>query len=321
MTRLRRTLLLGIAVSAVLLAVFIARLDWAEFSTAFRQVSGRWLVGAAAAVLGSVSVRALRWQFIAGLPLGRFVSVWYADVIGYVGNMLYPGRAGEVLRVAALHHIAQVRPGHALASAFADRLGDLVVLALAAVAVASTVMSLPVTVVVVAVAMAVVPLAAFVAFLAAGDRFTPLVHRVAGWLPCRLAERMPHWYAQSLQGADALRRPHVLAGALALSIVAVGCDYAIMWFAIRAMGWSLPFVAAVAVGVLIAFGTLLPAAPGYVGIYQIACVLALQPFDIAESAALAFSVIVQVTTLSVLALLGLAAFARYGWALHAPRPL
>jgi hypothetical protein len=315
---MRRALLLGIAVSTVLLVVFVARLDWAEFALAFRHVTAEWLLGAAVAFLGSVSVRALRWQIVAGLPLRRFAGVWYSDVIGYVGNAVYPGRAGEVLRIAALHHILKVPPGRAVASAFADRLGDVIVLAVAATAVATLTMDIPHSVIVMAVLVALCPLAAFAAFLAYGEFFTPLIARVTGWLPRKWMDRTLRWYTQSLEHARALRSVRVLVAALALSVAAVGCDYAIMWFAIQAMGWSLPFAAAVAASVLVAFGTLLPAAPGYVGIYQVACVFALRPFGVAESPALAYSVVVQVTVLLTLAVLALIAFARYGWAFRNP---
>lgn len=315
MTAMRRALLVGIAVSSVLLAVLVAKLDWVEFGNAFRQVSGQWLLAAAIAMTLSISVRALRWLVVAGLPVRRFSDVWYADVVGYVGNAIYPGRAGEILRIAALHHISEVRPGQAVMSAFADRVGDMIVLGVAALAIVSLVAGLPPALLAVALGVALVPLAAFVAFLVLGGRLLPLVTCLARWLPGRYAERIPRWYGQSLDHVQELRRPRILAATLALTAVAMICDYAIMWFAFLAMGWSLPFAAAVATSILVALGTLLPAAPGYIGIYQIACVLALNPFGVAESPALAYSVILQATVLAVLALLGLVTFAHYGWSL------
>lgn len=312
---MRRMLLAGIAVSAVLLAVVIARLDWVEFGRAFRQVSGQWLVAAAIAVALSISVRALRWLVVAGLPARRFTDVWYADVVGHVGNAIYPGRAGEILRIAALHHISEVRPGQAVMSAFADRLGDVIVLAVAALAIVSLVAGLPPALLAVALGVALVPLATFVAFLVLGGRLLPFVSSLARLLPARYPERIPRWYVQSLDYLRELRRPRILTATLALTAVAMVCDYAIMWFALLAMGWSLPFAAAVATGILLALGTLLPAAPGYIGIYQVACVLALKPFGVAESPALAYSVILQATVMAVLALLGLVTFAHYGWSL------
>jgi hypothetical protein len=49
-----------------------------------------------------------------------------------------------------------------------------------------------------------------------------------------------------------------------------------------------------------------------VGIYQVACVLALKWFGINESAALAYSLVAQGTTLVVILALGAVAVLRYG---------
>jgi uncharacterized membrane protein YbhN (UPF0104 family) len=96
-------------------------------------------------------------------------------------------------------------------------------------------------------------------------------------------------------------------------MLATSVDYLAIWFGIRAMGWSLPPAAAVVVGILIAMGTMIPAAPGYLGIYQVACVLGLKLYGVSEAAALAFSIVLQVTVLSVIAVQGLATLAHYGW--------
>ena len=61
-----------------------------------------------------------------------------------------------------------------------------------------------------------------------------------------------------------------------LSALAFSLDYSAFWLMLRAFDWSLPVQAAMTVGVFLAIGSLLPAAPGYVGIYQVACVLALK---------------------------------------------
>jgi glycosyltransferase 2 family protein len=74
----------------------------------------------------------------------------------------------------------------------------------------------------------------------------------------------------------------------------------------------LPVQAAMTVGVFLAIGSLLPAAPGYVGIYQVACVLGLKWYGIGESAALAYSVVAQGATLLVIFAVGSVVALRYG---------
>jgi hypothetical protein len=66
------------------------------------------------------------------------------------------------------------------------------------------------------------------------------------------------------------------------------------------------------VGVLLAIGSMLPAAPGYIGFYQVACVLALAPYGVGESSALAYSVVAQGATLLVIGVLGAVVAMRYG---------
>ena len=65
--------------------------------------------------------------------------------------------------------------------------------------------------------------------------------------------------------------------------------------------------------VFLALGTSLPSAPGYAGVYQIACVLALALFGIGESPAVAYSIILQICVLATIApLAGLTAYNHRG---------
>jgi hypothetical protein len=96
-------------------------------------------------------------------------------------------------------------------------------------------------------------------------------------------------------------------------LIAAVVDYVSIWFAMHAMGWSLPVISAVLFGVLLAMGTLIPAAPGYIGIYQVASVLALTRYGTNEAAALAFSVVVQGLALASIAMQAVVVLAHYGW--------
>ncbi|RIK31062.1 MAG: hypothetical protein DCC55_36795 [Chloroflexi bacterium] len=79
-----------------------------------------------------------------------------------------------------------------------------------------------------------------------------------------------------------------------------------MWLVILAFGWTLPFWAAVTVGVFVAAGTSLPSAPGYVGVYQAACMLALGIYGIDGASAVAYAAVLQLLNLVVIALLSTA---------------
>jgi glycosyltransferase 2 family protein len=309
-----KALVVGLAVSAILIAIVVARIDWREFVVALEAVHWRWVGLGCAGVALTITIRALRWATVSGAPLAQAGVYWSATVIGYLGNVLYPGRAGELLRVAALHRALPQPPGELLAKAFVDRLGDVVLLGVAAfyvLAVLATHLSGD-TSLAWLLATILAPVGLFVAFLALGARLQPLLILLSGALPGQWKERIPRWYAQLLEACGQLAQPRRLAKLLVFTAAAYCVDYATFWLFLKAFEWPLPLHAAVTVGVLVAIGSMLPSAPGNVGVYQIACVLALRPYGVGESSALAYSVVAQGATFLMIGALGAVVAARYG---------
>ena len=319
MGRRRKGLILGVGVALVLIAIFTVRLDWSEFRRTIADVRWEWIAAGFTTVLLTITVRGARWLALSGGGASTLAPYWSATIVGYVGNALYPGRAGEVLRVAALHHAIRVPPGEVLASAFMDRMADVVALTLATLYVPAFVAreSLGRGVVVSVVAVAAAFLCAFIAVATLGARLHPIVARGSARLPGRWSERVPRWYLQAVATCRGLAAPRRAAATVLLTGFAFFLDYCALWLMLRAFEWSLPVQAAMTVGVFLAIGSLLPAAPGYVGIYQVACVLALKWYGISESAALAYSVVAQGATLLAIFALGAVVALRYGMSLGA----
>ncbi len=126
---------------------------------------------------------------------------------------------------------------------------------------------------------------------------------------------LPAWYAEAVSVARQFRDPGRFSKLVALTLLAMLVDYATIWLVMLAFDWTLPLMAAVTVGVFLNAGMLLPAAPGYVGIYQIACIFALGLYGVGESEAVAFSVVLQLLVLSVLLVSGGAAMISCGFRL------
>ena len=129
MTRKKYWMVLsGSLLSLLLLVLVFSRLDWKAFQESFSKLHLSILGVSALLILLSVAVRGLRWYLITGLKFKQFKYVWQATNIGYLGNMIYPVRAGEVLRIITLQHLTGLRFGNVLSSSVIDRILDVIML-------------------------------------------------------------------------------------------------------------------------------------------------------------------------------------------------
>jgi len=125
--------IIQIALSALLLAIILRQVHWAEVRDALWRIDLRWLALAWGLFLAGVVVRAARWQVLLDAlgvrrPLGELTR-WY--FVGSFFNVLLPtGFGGDAVRVAELAQDTS-RPGPVLNSVVVDRyLGLMVLLAM-----------------------------------------------------------------------------------------------------------------------------------------------------------------------------------------------
>jgi len=114
-----------------------------------------------------------------------------------------------------------------------------------------------------------------------------------------------HGAAAQLRGAA---DPWLLAKSIAVTAVMWAVMTLSVFAALKAVGPGGSLVAAGLTVVCIALVMILPSAPGYVGATQLAFVVALKPFDLDASTAVAASVIFQGVVYAVVALLTVWAF-------------
>ena len=94
-----------------------------------------------------------------------------------------------------------------------------------------------------------------------------------------------------MDGLDGIRTPgHLLPLAL-WTVVVWLAPAAAAWAIFRAMDLDLPWIAAWTVLAFVGVGISIPAAPGYVGVFHYAAVLALEIFDVPRPAALSYALV------------------------------
>lgn len=300
----------GCCLSAAFLAAILWRLDWPVFIAEFRRLRFAWLAAAVGFIIAGMALRSLRWNLAAGLPLSAFPAFWNASVIGLMLNQVYPLRAGEVVRIFALRQMAAVPLGRAATSALIDRLADALLLGVCAIALVTAHTGVPYAERLAAgtLVLACAALAALIV-LSKGDHiWRDWLTRWSKKVSPGMQERLKRFYAGALETATLISSPLQMARIVVITVIVFAFDFGVMFSTINSFGWELPMIAPITVLVFLAVGTSLPSAPGYAGVYQIACVLALALFGVSESPAVAFSIVLQLCVLAtIVPLAGMAA--------------
>lgn len=311
----------GIGISLGLLAWTLWGLHWGEVARMARGLRGGWLLAGALFYFVAVALRAWRWgDLLAGVQPVRFPDRFVALTIGYMGNNLYPARAGELLRAYVLRRRTGLSVSAALATIVIERVFDGLMVALLALG-ALLFVPLP---------PALYPLVLGGA-LAFGGALLLLMAAAAGapWLRQGLdrlggrgagpvGARLAGIAGRFLEGLMALRRPS--------RAVRVGLVTALIWLAeaatyalvLQAFPVRSSFLALLVMVAAANLATALPAAPGYLGTFEAPGVMVLRAFGLPSAVAIAYTLLLHLILWFPITLLGLLLSLREG--LRGPVP-
>src|SRR5215510_6730970 len=120
---------LGVLISLLFIWLALRGLHLNEFWDAVKQANYIWLIPGIAVYFIGVWVRAWRWHYLLG-PIKKIPTktIFPIVTIGYMGNNVYPARAGEVLRAVILKRKEGVSVSASLATIIVERIFDGVVM-------------------------------------------------------------------------------------------------------------------------------------------------------------------------------------------------
>lgn len=291
---------ISLVLSAVCLALAVRGVDWNETLAALRTARYYMVVPISVVGIYVLYVRAQRWRFfLHKLGAPRMRGLVAATNIGFMGNMVLPLRAGEVIRPVLASRREKLPLSGVLATVFLERLFDLfTVLLLLGVTMALLPVSdrvrgwgYSVTVFSVVGAVGVV----FASWHR--ERFLAILRRFLPWLPQPLRQPLDHFATEFLRALSVLDSPSsfLRAGIFSLYIwVLIGVTNAL---GLLAFDLPVPLVfGALAITPILSLAVSVPSAPGFIGSYQLGCVLALAIFNVNENNAFAYSIVMNFTT-------------------------
>jgi glycosyltransferase 2 family protein len=288
----------GVAVALVAVWFALRGIDLHELGTDFRRANWVVLIGISVpAYLGVIWFRALRWRHLTDAiqPMSR-AALFRAVAVGFMANNLFPLRIGELVRVGYLARETRSPFASVLATVVLERVIDglsVLTMALGALAFAGREAELFRRGIVGLAPVALAPLAMLGWLRAAPTSalaFAALCLRPA---PARISDWVLGHLRGFAAGLGALRGGAHLAwiavhSVLIWLVTSTLPILAAVWAVDLDLGGPVRTLAAgwmtlAALGVAVA----LPSAPGFVGVYQLACRIALQQFGAPAQSALA----------------------------------
>jgi len=303
---IRASILAGFVLSGLFLWLALRQVDARELGRTFAAIALGPVLLSACAVAASMALRAVRWRLIAGLPPSHHRQFARATYLGLLVNQLFPGRLGELVRVVTLAKLSGSTFVAPLASAVLDRLIDIVVLIGYAMALylmlpLDEVLTSWIGYLLSASAVVAVGLALFVKGAHLWEKsVSALTER---WLqhwslrPDVLLSELRHEFHAILSDWNRF------GSVAALGLLILFCDYMIIASLFLSVDIPLSPLAPLLVLFCMAAGSALPSAPGYLGIYQAAAMVAFAFFSQPPEKAVALATIVQLLNLAIAFLL------------------
>ena len=296
----------GLAVSALFMALLLRQVDRDEVLTALAGVHVWWLPLAVAVEFAALWVRGVRWRLI----LDSTVRIRDRDavsilLIGYAANNVLPLRAGELVRAQLLYTRHGAGRMATIGTIVVERIFDVLVLALF---LASAVAAIEVEPALRQSALLLLLLAATaagcVAVLAAWPRGADLLVRALGVLPPSVRPRARSVLGSFLGGLGALRGGPVWAGVAASSVMTWGLEATAYWLVGIAFGLPVGPAAFLAVCGAANLALAVPSTAGGIGPFEYLTGLLLRTYGAAAAVSAAYALVLHALLLAPVVVVG-----------------
>ena len=305
----------GLAISAVFLWLVLRGLQPADVWEALREAEYWWLAPGIASYMVAVWARAWRWHYLLR-PLKRIpLRVSFPIVaIGYMGNNIYPARAGEVLRAYVLRRQEGVSMSASLATIVIERAFDGIVMLgfvflnlpeLARVSADSGVVGDIRTLAILGAVGFLLAVLAFLLMAAFPTRAESMLGAMnERFVPDRFRPQARGLISRFLDGVAALRSPRDVLMVLITSVVIWLFETGKYWFVMHAFRFTLSFFALMLMNGVVNLMTTIPSAPGYLGTFDAPGIAVLVAYGVDHAMATGYTLVLHAALWLPITLLG-----------------
>jgi uncharacterized protein (TIRG00374 family) len=322
----RLLLVVGILISAVSVWWEMREVRPAQVVYALQHSRGLGFLALMALTILGFWIRAFRWRWLIAAPrrLGT-ASLFSATMVGFMANNLFPFRLGEFVRPWVLGRREKLSKTTLFATIVVERVVDMItLLAIFGIALllhpissesaAGRLTNLGAT-------LLLVLCAGLTGVLVAIERTPKLLGRlldgIAARLPGTLGRKIVNALNHFVGGLTLFRDLPRLLWVFLMSFAMFGVFTLCLTVSMWAMSLPVPWYGGLIMLVITAIGIMVPAAPGYIGTLNLACVAGLALFGVGKEQAVPFSWFFWAGQWMPVTLTGLLFLRREGLSLHA----
>ena len=313
----------GIFLSLLFLYLAIRGLDLESVWGTIQSISFFWFLPGLLCYFAGVIVRSVRWSALykgnyTFSPFQLFPSI----CIGYLGNNVFPARAGEFLRAYHIKEKFSIPFTTSLASIIVERIFDgLVMLIFILVGLPNFVshlqdQSLTGLVQWILMGGSIIFVLAFIIVIFSAI-FPHRSKKILDFIFLKLLPAKWHEKYQSIlnrffEGLNALKSPSQVLKVLALSILVWLFETGLYWSTQKAFGLNLPFSSFLLLNGALNILSTIPSAPGYIGVFDAPGIAILTAMGVSSEIAAAYILTLHAALWLPITVLGLIFFIREG---------
>lgn len=305
----------GLALSAGFLYLALRGLGIRDIWEPLKSARYWWLLPGVGVYFIGVWVRSWRWHYL--LRPVKSVStpkIFPIVAIGYMGNNIYPARAGEILRAVVLKRKEDISISASLATIVVERVFDGVVM------LGFVFLNLPELATLTGTSgfigniqmLALWGSAAFIGVLAvflAAAMFPVQAEKVITkliqiLLPEKFRVKVTDIVLRFLNGLESLRSPKEAIMVLLTSIVIWLLETGKYWLVMHAFDFQVSFFALMLMNGIVNLATTIPSAPGYVGTFDAPGIAVLTAYGVDQGVAAGYTLVLHAALWLPITLLG-----------------
>ncbi len=280
-------------VIAILIIFTLAKvIDWSETWGTIKNASLIYLGLGVLSILASTLSRALRWWFISGSDRKDIFLYIKSTCLGYLGNFILPFRTGELIKIWVIYKLTKRKAIKVTFSLIADRSTDFLIVSATMICVIPFI-KLPDhlnSIKIISIIIFFIIITLFISILILKEKIYFFNKKFSS-----SAKKLLNIFSSILKNLyeilEVLKKSpfSIIFYLLIISFF----DLLSIWLVMMSIGWDIPLISVPLYLVVMSFASVLPATPGYIGLYQVSAIVSFGLFNISINEAVAYSILLQ----------------------------